>query len=75
MRFIRYPSSSPKWFQARDGLRGTDEYGDVNDAEYSIYYSDLLKPDTEILFVIGLLLSTNCQGQPAIYCGFQDPLG
>jgi hypothetical protein len=55
---VRYNSfgSQPHWFRATDGLRGTDVYGYPGLEEYSIYYKHLLKPESELLFVIGLLL-------------------
>ena len=47
--------SQPRWYRATDGLRGTDVYGypGLGRTEYSLYYSNLLKPESELLFVIG----------------------
>jgi hypothetical protein len=46
--------TSPKWHLAKDGLRGMDAYGYPGLDEYSIYFNHLLKPDTELLFVLGM---------------------
>jgi hypothetical protein len=54
VRFNNY-GSSPKWFRATDGLRGTDVYGYPGQVEYSLYFKDLMSLDTELLFVIGML--------------------
>jgi hypothetical protein len=87
VRYVRYASSAPRWFQSRDGLRGSDEYGLINDAEFSIYYKNLLKPDNEMLFVIGsrkfcLLLfsfassfSFSFSHAPVSHFLLQDPFG
>jgi hypothetical protein len=52
---VRYINSSPeKWHRARDGLRGTDVYGYPGLSEYSIYYKDLLAPNSVLLFSTGM---------------------
>jgi hypothetical protein len=45
--------NSPKWHLATDGLRGLDVYGYPGLDEYSIYFADKLKRETELLFVLG----------------------
>ncbi len=46
--------NSPKWHLATDGLRGLDVYGYPGLDEYSIYFADKLKRETELLFVLGM---------------------
>ncbi len=76
VRYVSYASWAPRWFQSRDGLRGSDEYGYVTDGEYSIYYKNLLKPDNEMLFVIGLRsLCLMCTLSTLTYSLRQDPRG
>ncbi len=57
---VRYSSfgSTPSWYRAVDGLRGADVYGYPGLGEYSIYFRDLLKPESELLFVVGKYSST-----------------
>jgi hypothetical protein len=52
---VRYNSfgSSPKWYVATDGLRGFDVYGYPGLGEYSIYFKNLMKPESELLIVVG----------------------
>ncbi len=52
---VRYNSfgSQPRWYRATDGLRGTDVYGYPGLGEYSVYFRHLMKPESELLFVIG----------------------
>ncbi len=53
VRFKSLSSSSLRWHRANDGLRGTDVYGYPGQAEYSVHFSDLMTPDSELLFAIG----------------------
>ncbi len=59
---VRYNSfgSQPRWYRATDGLRGTDVYGYPGLGEYSIYYANLMKPESELLFVVGSFIGLAC---------------
>ncbi len=53
VRYKSLTSDDRRWYQATDGLRGTDVYGYPGQSEYSVYFRDLMKPESELLFVIG----------------------
>ena len=53
VRHSSFSGTTPKWYRATDGLRGTDVYGYPGQSEYSVYFRDLMKPESELLFVVG----------------------
>ena len=53
---VRYKSSASQWHLAKDGLRGLDVYGYPGLSEYSIQFSHLMTPESELLFVLGTTL-------------------
>jgi hypothetical protein len=42
------------WHRANDGMRGVDEYGYPGLIEYSIYFKHMMRPETELLFAVGM---------------------